>query len=91
VRKKPQRAKQRSNAAAELAKFIRESGLTFRAVAELLDATHPALLGWLSGKGRPLAYHRRAIHVWTKGRVNEHSWFTARELWLLGELERRTA
>jgi hypothetical protein len=68
-----------SKAAQDLRRFVDETGLTLRAAAEQLDATHPALLAWLKAMSKPDGYHRLLIEIWTGGKVAAAAWLTERE------------
>ena len=42
--------------------------------SDALQVSRPTLLSWISGDKEPKEYHRKAIHRWTSGEIDENEW-----------------
>jgi len=58
----------------KLEEFISDNGLTKLAAAKYLGVSDPTIYDWVTGIKRPKSHHRRAIEIWTNGKVPAESW-----------------
>lgn len=63
----------------KLRAFLEENGISKREAARAVGVASPTMLDWLRGRKTPTQAHRRAIRIWTKGKVNESDWESERE------------
>lgn len=62
-----------------LGAFLKQNGLSFADAAKALFVSAPTIHDWIHGVKRPREHRRKAISIWTKGRVFEAAWETVAE------------
>lgn len=68
-----------TNGVKKLRAFLVSQTISKRGAAKAIGVSGPTMLDWLAGRKTPTPPHRRAIEIWTKGRVAETDWVSERE------------
>jgi hypothetical protein len=59
--------------------FLEANGISKRKASRDLKVSLPTVIDWLRARKSPTPAHRRAIEIWTNGKVREADWESAKE------------